>query len=113
MAIKTAMEKKGHVVNVYEVGKEAQKEIIREQFKKAHKKEHIERLQNLPDGEPRCKYMYEEPGANLFEILNEHDDDTKFLYGYDIVFAHAKAMSPFLKTVFSFYRSTDPSQCHV
>ena len=65
MAIKTAFEKKGHVVNVYEVGKEAQREIIWEQFKKEHKKEHIEHCKNLLEGEPHRKYKYEEP-ANLF-----------------------------------------------
>ena len=100
MAIKTAFEKKGHVVNVYEVGKEAQREIIREQFKKEHKKEHIERCKNLPEGEPHRKYKYEEP-ANLFEILDKYDDDTKFLYRYDIVFKHAKPIATLLKTVFS------------
>ena len=43
MAIKAAFEKKGHTLNVYETrGKESQKNIISKQYKKEHKKAHLE-----------------------------------------------------------------------
>jgi len=59
MAIKTAMEKKGHTMIVYEMGKEAQKEIIPDQYKKDHKWRHLEswKRDNIPKGDPRRRYV--------------------------------------------------------
>jgi hypothetical protein len=90
MAIKAAMEKKGHIVNVYETGKEAQKQIIHEHHKKEHKQCHLEscKCDNIPKGDPCRKYKYEQP-ADLYQILDEFDDYAKFMYGYDFVFEHA------------------------
>jgi len=96
------MEKKGHTVVVYEMGKEAQKEIIWDQYKKDDKQRHLEscKQDNVPKGDPRRKYKYEEP-ADLFQILDEDDNDVKYVYGYDFIFAHARPMCALLKTVYS------------
>ena len=103
MAIKVAYEKKGHTVNVWEAhGKESQQEIIREQHKKLHKKAHINhcKKEGIEKGDPRARYKYVEPD-NLFECLDEYEDNDTFQYGYDIIFKHARPMAPKLKTVFS------------
>ena len=103
MAIKAAFEKKGHTLNVYETrGKESQKNIIHEQYKKEHKKAHLEhcKCEGIKAGDPRARYQYEEP-EDLFAVLDDYNKDTKFLYGYDLIFEHAEWMTPLLKTVIS------------
>jgi hypothetical protein len=100
MAIKAALEKQGHVMNVYEVGKESQKEIIREQHKKDHRKQYLDACKDISHGTPTPAYNYEEP-PDMFNVLDDYPDDAKFLYGYEVVFSHAKAMHPLLKTVHS------------
>lgn len=101
MTIKAALEKKGHVMNVYKVGNEAQKEIICKQHKKDHRKQYLDACKDIPcDAPAPAPYNYEEH-ADLFNILDDYPDDTKFLYGYEVVFSHAQAMHPLLKTVHS------------
>jgi hypothetical protein len=52
MAIKAALEKQGHVMNAYEVGKESQKEIIREQHKKDRRKQYLDACKDISHGTP-------------------------------------------------------------
>jgi hypothetical protein len=102
MAIKVAYKKKGDIVNVWEThGKELQKEIIREQHKTLHKKEHLDFCvrEGITEGNPCASYTYEEPD-NLFKILDDYDENDTFLYGYDIILKHARPVAPKLKTVF-------------
>jgi uncharacterized protein YaiI (UPF0178 family) len=64
---------------VYETrGKESQKNIIHEQYKKEHKKAHCKR-EGIKAGNPRARYQYEEP-EDLFAVLDDYNKDTKFLY---------------------------------
>jgi hypothetical protein len=103
MAVKAAFEKKGHTLNVYELrGKESQKNIICEQYKKEHKKAHLEHCKHegIKAGNPHARYQYKEP-KDLFAVLDDYDEDTKLFYGYDLIFEHTEWMTPLLRTVIS------------
>jgi hypothetical protein len=104
MAIKAVFEKKGHTLNVYETrGRESQKNIIHEQYKKEHKKAHLEYCQQregIKAGNPRARNQYEET-KDLFAVLDDYDEDTKFLYGYDLILEDAEQMTSLLRTVVS------------
>ena len=39
--------------------------------------------------------------VDLFDQLETHPEDTKFLYGYTLVLKHTNDLAPKLKTVFS------------
>jgi hypothetical protein len=67
MAIKAALEKQGHVMNVYEVGKESQKEIICEQHKKDQRKQYLESCKDISHGTPMPMYNYKEP-PDMFNV---------------------------------------------
>ena len=71
-------------------------------YKKEHKKAHLEycKHEGIKAGDPRARYKYEEP-EDLFAVLDDYDEDTKFLYGYNLIFKHAEQMTPLLRTVVS------------
>ena len=76
--------------------------FVSSSYKKEHKKAHLEycKHEGIKAGDPRARYKYEEP-KDLFAVLDDYDEDTKFLYGYNLIFKHAERMTPLLRTVVS------------
>lgn len=91
--LKRLLEEDGHLLDVVTVGKEQQKAILLDLAKKEFD------LLHKNDEPPRPRFS--EP-PDLYDVLDEYDDDTKFLYAVKFSPSYAGALAAKLRGVRSF-----------
>ena len=96
MSIKTALEQDGHQLKVLEMTMDGQRSIISEKDKSDHAKQR--KYQKITKQDEGIAYV-QTPG--LFDALDKHAINTKFLYGFTLRLKHTTELVSKLKTVFA------------
>ena len=89
LALKAAVEKKGHALDLLECGKSDMRKILLDEDKKRHAVKR--KVGNLKKSDKDWKYAMP---VDLFKVLDDDfpDAETKFLYGYNFIPSYARTM---------------------